>query len=69
MKKHFIEISLKDDPMNYTIVGYEGLKKSELHEYLEDFVKEKELTFGKGSTIIDFQGNDKGYYEFYSKTI
>lgn len=66
MKKYCVDISLKDDSKKYSIIGYEGQKKSDVNEHLGFFLKDRQLELGKNNSITDFKGNTKGFYEFYS---
>ena len=69
MKRYCVDISLKDDPMNYSIVGYEGMKKTELNDHLEMFAERNNLYIGKNSTFVNKEGKVQGCYDFYTEEI
>ena len=52
MKKYCVDISLKDDSKNYSIIGYEGQKKSDVNEHLGFFLKDRQLELGKNNSDI-----------------
>lgn len=66
MKKYVINMNLIGDPMNYSFVGYEGLKKSDLTNAFEEKMKNRSLFLGKGNTLVDKDNIIKGNFEFDS---
>ena len=66
MKKYCVDIVIKGDQTKYSIIGYEGLKKNELQDYVKDFIEKKELEFSKGNSLINYKGEPQGYYDIYS---
>ena len=61
-KKYVINMMFLGDPVQYSIVGYEGMKRTDLRTYFEEKLKEKQLFIDKKNTIVDCNDNFKGSY-------
>lgn len=68
MSRYGIDYKIKTDSMNYSIIGHEGLLRSELTEILSKRMTKLGFSIKKG-IIYNNEENAIGYYDTYKYDI